>query len=209
MTQNNQIKTSLLVGHGIPNYKEITPSQINTHIPKLLTELNKEFVQLEQTINEQINVKKLLTWEDVMMPLHQLSERLRWSWGVVSHLNGVCNTPELREAHSAQQPEVVRFINRIGQSKIIHEAMCLIKKQSLKQLDEAQRRILESELISMNQRGVALDDLVKREFNKDSERLAEISTTFSNNVLDATKNWSLLLTKNWCQYFKPKARAPA
>ena len=45
----------------------------------------------------------------------------------------------------------------------------------------------------MKNKGIGLETDKKALFNSRSERLAELSTTFSNNVLDATKNWSLLL----------------
>ncbi|WP_320667790.1 M3 family metallopeptidase [Prochlorococcus sp. MIT 1307] len=186
----------LLQGQGIPNYKEITPLKINENLSLLLKQLNEDFTLLEQEINKSLNSKQSLNWDEVMTPLHKLSERLRWSWGVVCHLNGVRNTPELREAYSKKQTDVIRFSNKIGQSKIIHKALCSLEKNSTKlSLNQTQKRILEAELLSMNQRGVGLDGPNQEDFNVASERLAELSTTFSNNVLDATKKWSLLLTK--------------
>ena len=130
-----------------------------------------------------------------MSPLQQLGERLRWSWGVVCHLNAVCNSSELRKSHASQQPEVVRLMNRFGQSRVIYKSLCQLKDLPLHILNSTQRRIIEAELLSMNQRGVGLTGSRKKEFNSDSERLAELSTIFCNNVLDATKEWSLLLTK--------------
>ena len=82
-----------------------------------------------------------------MTPLHLLGERLRWSWGVVSHLNGVCNSPELREAHAAQQPDVVRFGNRAGQSQVIHQALERLQQNPSHSLDSTQLRILNAELL--------------------------------------------------------------
>ena len=192
---NQQPQEVLFIGKGIPNYPEITPIKINTDIPRLLKELNDQFCKLEKNINKKLINDECLNWDEIMEPLHRLNERLRWSWGVVCHLNGVSNTPELREAHSAQQPEVIRFINKLGQSKVVHQALSSLKKRSLEGLDEAQKRILNTELLSMDQRGVGLDGANQEAFNSDSERLAELSTTFSNNVLDATKSWSLLLIK--------------
>ena len=57
-------------------------------------------------VEEALAAGKPLAWNSVMDPLHRLGERLRWSWGVVSHLNGVCNNTELREAHASQQAAV-------------------------------------------------------------------------------------------------------
>ena len=129
-----------------------------------------------------------------MEPMQRIGERLRWSWGVISHLNGVCNTPELRDAHAAQQPDVVRLGNRLGQSKVLHRALCQLRDQPSEPLNSTRQRILESELLSMQQRGVGLDGEHQTAFNQASERLAALSTSFGNHVLDATQQWTLKLT---------------
>ncbi len=187
---------AILVGHGLPEYTLITPDEIEAHLPTLLKEIRREFDDHEKSLQQKLSNNQDLKWEEVMIPLNHLSERLRWSWGTVCHLNGVCNSPELRKVHAKQQPEVVRLTNHIGQSKVLHLAITNIKESNYKSLDKAQKRILEAELLSMTNRGVGLDNSSKKSFNVDSERLAQLSTIFSNNVLDATNQWSLLLTKS-------------
>ena len=130
-----------------------------------------------------------------MQPLQAIGERLRWSWGVVSHLNGVCNSPELRDAHAAQQPDVVRLSNRLGQSQILHRALMALQSDPSEPLNSTQERILKSELLSMQQRGVGLSGDEKAAFNSTSERLAALSTQFGNHVLDATQQWTLKLSQ--------------
>ena len=194
----NEIKSSaLLQGEGIPNFTAITAQQVQDHMPELLCALNKQFSRLEQDLDKVLVSGKSINWEQVMSPLHQLQEQLRWSWGVVSHLNGVCNTSELRQAHAAQEPEVVRFGNLMGQSQTLHRALRRLKDQTSRPLlDSTQQRILNAELLSMDQRGVGLDDDAQQAFNTTSEQLAELSTRFSNHVLDATQGWSLLLNRS-------------
>ena len=86
----------LLVGQGLPPFDAITPEQVGRAIPALLSELNQSLSALEASLEVRLGQTGSLRWEEVIEPLHQLGERLRWSWGVVSHLNGVCNTPALR-----------------------------------------------------------------------------------------------------------------
>ena len=194
----NEIKSpALLQGEGIPNFTAITAQQVQDHMPELLCALNKQFSRLEQDLDKVLVSGKSINWEQVMSPLHQLQEQLRWSWGVVSHLNGVSNTSELRQAHAAQEPEVVRFGNLMGQSQTLHRALRRLKDQTSRPLlDSTQQRILNAELLSMDQRGVGLDDHAQQAFNTTSEQLAELSTRFSNHVLDATQGWSLLLNRS-------------
>ena len=98
----------LLVGQGLPPFDAITPEQVEQAIPALLSDLNESLSAQEARLELRLGESESLSWEEVMEPLHQLGERLRWSWGVVSHLNGVCNTPALREAHQQQQGAVGR-----------------------------------------------------------------------------------------------------
>ena len=184
----------LLKGHGLPSYEQIKPELVLQDIPVLLRELEQQFTDLEQTLQSSLDSGAAISWEEVMQPMHRLGERLRWSWGVVSHLNGVCNSPELREAHAAQQPDVVRLSNRLGQSKVLHRALCQLRDQPSQPLNATRQRILKSELLSMQQRGVGLDGDDQSAFNKASEQLAALSTSFGNHVLDATQQWTLKLT---------------
>ena len=184
--------SALLKGQGLPDYDKITPSEINKNIPRLIKELNGKLIKLEEQLDKQLITNKSLCWEDVMPQLHEIGEKLRWSWGLVSHLNAVCNSNELREVHSNQQPLIVRFSNQIAQSEVIFKALSILKEQG-NITDETQIRIIEAELKTMKHKGIGLETDKKALFNARSERLAELSTTFSNNVLDATKNWSLLL----------------
>merc|ERR1719247_16538 len=62
-------------------------------------------------------------------------------------------------------------------------------------LDEAQTRIVDSSLMSMKLSGVGLEGEEKERFNAIRLELGELSTQYSNNVLDATKAFSLTLTE--------------
>ena len=183
----------LLRGEGLPRFDAIDAKQVDDHIPVLLATLAEQLEALESSLHDRLAEASPMAWDELMQPLHQLGERLRWSWGVVSHLNGVRNSQDLREAHARQQPEVVRFSNRIGQSQIVHQALTQLQAHPAQPLDSTQRRILEAELLSMQHRGVGLRGEEQEAFNRTSERLAALSTSFSNHVLDATQNWSLVV----------------
>ena len=184
----------LLRGQGLPEYSAIDPPMVSRDLPALLGALNDEFSALEQTLEQAMSSDAPLLWDTVMNPMQRISERLRWSWGVVSHLNGVCNSKDLRDAHAAQQPDVVRLGNRLGQSQVLHRALERLRDQPAEPLSETRQRILSAELLSMHHRGVGLEPDVQSAFNKSSERLAALSTQFSNHVLDATQQWTLMLT---------------
>lgn len=192
MTTTLQSPPALLAGEGLPCFEAITPDQVVAHIPALLSTLQAELDRLEADLAAAAAEGRNLAWAEVMDPLHRLGERLRWSWGVVSHLNGVCNSPELREAHASQQAVVVAFGNRAGQSRVLFEALRSLQDQG--GLDATQERILTAELRDMELRGVGLQGETQEAFNAASQELAELATAFGNRVLDATNAWTLRLS---------------
>ena len=184
---------ALLLGEGLPPFEAITAEQVRAHIPELMGQLQAELSALEEQLELALGSGAPLQWNQVMDPLQRMGERLRWSWGVVSHLNGVCNSPELREAHASQQAAVVQFGNQAGQSQVIYRALQHLQAQG-RGLDATQQRILAAELRDMQLRGVGLSGEVQEAFNAASQELAELSTRFGNQVLDATNSWTLSLT---------------
>jgi oligopeptidase A len=192
MTSTLQSPPALLAGEGLPRFEAITPDQVRAHIPELLNGLQAELERLETDLAAAAAASRPLSWAEVMDPLQRLGERLRWSWGVVSHLNGVCNSSELREAHASQQAAVVAFGNRAGQSRVLFEALRTLQRQG--GLDATQERILTAELRDMELRGVGLEGAAQEAFNAASQELAELATGFGNRVLDATNSWTLRLT---------------
>jgi oligopeptidase A len=194
MSSSTAALPEILRGEGLPEFEAITPEAVSAHIPQLIHELDGDLTALEQQLGTALESGDRLSWSAVMDPLQRLGERLRWSWGVVSHLNGVCNSPELREAHAAQQAAVVQFGNRAGQSQVIYKALEQLQQQSA-ELDGAQQRILAAELRDMQLRGVGLSGSEQEAFNSASQELAELSTRFGNQVLDATNGWTLKLSE--------------
>lgn len=178
----------LLIGAGLPPFDQIKAEHVVPGIKQILSELDEELTRLEAQV--------VPTWDGLVEPLTAMEERLTWSWGVVSHLMGVKNSPELREAYETMQPDIVKFSNRLGQSKPIYEAFKALRaSQDWDQLETAQQRIVESAIRDAELAGVGLKGEAKERFNQIQEELAELSTKFSNNVLDATKAFHLTLTQ--------------
>ena len=91
MTDATITKNPLLIGKGLPPFNEIEAGQVVPAMTQLLKELEQEVAKLEQNVTP--------TWSGLVEPLTAIDERLGWSWGIVGHLMGVKNSPELREAY--------------------------------------------------------------------------------------------------------------
>ncbi|MEL6765127.1 MAG: M3 family peptidase, partial [Cyanobacteria bacterium J06607_6] len=177
----------MLIGQGLPPFDQIQPEQIVPGVEALLAALNADLEQLETMVEP--------TWSGLVEPLTQIEERLTWSWGIVGHLMGVKNSPELRAAYEAIQSPLVQFSNRLGQSQPLYAAFKEMRaSRQWEELTAAQQRIVEAAIRDAELSGVGLTGEVKATFNQIQQELAELSTQFSNHVLDATKAFGLQLT---------------
>ncbi len=177
----------LLQGRDLPSFDQIQADAVVPAVETLLAELEASLDQLEASVKP--------TWEGLIEPLTQLEERLNWTWGTVSHLMGVKNSPELRQAYEQVQPQVVTFINRLGQSRPLYEAFVALRNSDEWQhLAPAQQRIVETNIREAKLAGVGLTGETRERFNAIQLELAELATQFSNHVLDSTKAFTLVLT---------------
>lgn len=182
------VANPLLIGKGLPPFEQIQPDQVVPAMTELLAKLEEQLTQLEANVNP--------TWDGLVKPLEQIEEQLSWSWGIIGHLMGVKNHPDLRQAYETMQPEVVKFWNRFSQSQPIYQGFKALKNSNAWQnLEESQKRIVDAAIRDAELSGVGLTGDAKERFNAIQLELAELSTRFSNNVLDATKAFSLTLTK--------------
>ncbi|MGV2826950.1 M3 family metallopeptidase [Myxosarcina sp. GI1(2024)] len=187
MNETTITENPLLIGKGLPPFDKIEPAHVVPAMTELLRQLAADLAKLEASFTP--------TWSGLVEPLTAIEEKLGWSWGIVGHLMGVKNSSELREAYETIQPEIVKFYNKLSQSKPLYEAFTKLRQSpDWDKLEPAQQRIIESSLRDFKLSGVGLEGEAKERFNQIQLELAELSTKFSNNVLDATKAFKLKLT---------------
>ncbi|MEA5535261.1 M3 family metallopeptidase [Crocosphaera sp. XPORK-15E] len=187
MTITTSTNNPLLIGKGLPPFDQIKAEQVIPAMTELLPELDSKLTEFEASVTP--------SWEGLVEPLTEIEEKLTWTWGIIGHLMGVKNSPELREAYEKVQPQVVEFINKLSQSKPIYQAFKTLKEsEAFNSLENAQKRIVETAIREAELSGVGLTVEKRKKFNQIQLEMAEISTKFSNHVLDATKAFKLKLT---------------
>ena len=186
MTNATVTDNPLSIGQGLPPFDKIQPEHVVPAMTQLLAELETQLANLEAHVTP--------TWHGLVEPLTKIEERLTWSWGIVGHLMGVKNSPELRQAYETVQPQVVQFSTKLSQSKPIYEGFKALQEENWQNLDSAQKRIVEAAIRDAELSGVGLAGEQRDRFNQIQLELAELATKFSNNVLDATKVFQLKLT---------------
>ena len=132
-------------------------------------------------------------WEDVVTPLEKKTLTLSRAWGAVSHLMSVCDEPELRKAYNEALPIVTQFWIGLSQSNLSQKYKAIRESEEFKNLSAVRQRIVNEELIDFKLAGAFLPEDKKAELKKVKESLAQESQKFSENLLDATNAYGLLV----------------
>lgn len=135
------------------------------------------------------------TWKNFSDPVDEVVDELNKYWSPVSHMNSVVSSDELREAHDACLPLLSEYATWVGQNKDLLNAYQQLKNSDeFASLSVAQQKTIDNTIRDFELSGVALPDAEKKRYADIQARLSELSSTFSNNVMDATLNWSKLVT---------------
>ncbi|WP_066802248.1 M3 family metallopeptidase [Moraxella oblonga] len=133
---------------------------------------------------------------DVIQQFNRLNLQLNRSFGVLSHLNSVVSSTDIRSSHHEVLPALSAFSTKTGQSLPLYQLYKLIADNfDTLGADTATRRAVELALQGFTLSGVALDDDKKSRFADISSQLSTLSAKFSDNVLDATTAFALPLTQ--------------
>ena len=172
---------------GLPRFDAIAPEHVTPAIELLIDDCSRVVASLEAP---SANV----TWENFVTPLEESTERLGRAWGVVGHLNSVADTPELRAAFNDNQPKVTEFWTALSQNETLFGKYKAISTSPLYAgLSPARKKIVENALRDFRLGGAELAPDKKERFAAIQEQHAAVSTRFSENVLDATNDYKLMV----------------
>lgn len=165
---------------GLPRFDAILSSHVAPAIRQLLDENRQLLASLERP-------ETPATWNDFVQPLTDAGERLGRAWGVVSHLHGVNDVPEWREAYNALLPEVTRFFAELGQNLALFEKFkALAASPEYAGLNPVRQRIIDNEVRDFRLAGAELPADQKPHFQAIQEEFSALAAKFSENLLDAT-----------------------
>ena len=170
----------------LPPFSEITPELITPAIDELLKQGRDQVAALASDTQK-------ATWDEVVAPLDTANDALSQAWSPVSHMNSVVNSDGLRDAYNENLAKLSEYWTELGQNKGLFSAFQRVAEQS-QGLDAAQKKALEHNLRDFRLSGIDLPEQDQQRFAKIQKRLSELTTKFSENVLDATQGWEKHIT---------------
>ena len=177
----------LLDFSGLPRFAEIRPQHASPAIDALLAEARAAVALVSAG-------SVPATWEAFVQPLEDANERLSRAWGQISHLHAVLDSPELREAYNANLPKVTQYWTELGQNEHLFAKYRALKAApGFAQLSAPRRKLVDNALRDFRLGGAELPAEKKPRYAAIQEELAALSAKFSENVLDATNAYSLLI----------------
>ncbi|MBL8213445.1 MAG: M3 family metallopeptidase [Bryobacterales bacterium] len=161
-------------------FDEIQAAQVEPAMEQLLQEGQAAIEAIAAATGER-------TWANTMEALDNATERLDYAMTVVRHLESVATSPEMRAAHNAVEPKVSEFYSKIPLHDGLWRALLAFSQTAeAKALTGARRRSLEKTLDYFRRHGAELDVAGKQRLAEIDVELAQLTTRYSEHVLDAT-----------------------
>jgi oligopeptidase A len=177
----------LLDFSGLPRFGQIKPEHVAPAIEQLL-------VESRALVERLLADTALPSWQNFVEPMEDANERLSRAWGPIGHLNAVMNSPEMRDAYNATLPVITQYYAELGQNLALFEKFKALRNSAeFEGLSVARKKIIENELRDFRLGGAELSAEKKVRYLAIQERQSELSSRFSDNLLDATNDYKLVI----------------
>jgi len=152
--------------------------------------------ELEKLLDQQRSVINTITqnkdseYIQVLKPLQDLDEALSLFFTPLSHLNSVMNSDETQKAYEDSLPLLSKFSSEIAQNEALFQ-----KIEQIKGTNNEAKTVLSHEVRDFVLSGVKLPEAQKKRMEEISLKLSELSNHFSQNLLNATNAFELMMTE--------------
>jgi len=131
---------------------------------------------------------------NTFLALEHATEELNQAWGKVTHLQSVADSPELRAAHNAMLPKVSAFYARIPlNAELWQRLKAAAETPETRALTGVRRRFVDETMAEFRQAGADLAPEQRARLEALQTELAQLTQRYSENVLDATNAWQLVV----------------
>ena len=135
-----------------------------------------------------------LTFEGVILAYEEALRELNESWALVRHLDSLCNSPALRGAYNKLLPEVSAFFAKIPLNQHLWDLVLTYSKtDEALALTGSKKRAVEESVADFRQHGADLPSEKKKRLEEIDAELSQVTQKFSENLLDSTNAWELVI----------------
>jgi oligopeptidase A len=168
----------------LPRFADIRPEHVEPAVQETLERNRKALQALLDRISPDG-----ASFDEAVLPLEQLGDRLHRVWSPVSHLHAVANTAELREAYNRCLPLLTRYQTEIAQNEALYRLFEAVARKVPEGRPDGARALLDHAIRDFRLAGVALPAAQKQRFMAVMEELSELQAKFEQNLLDSMAAW--------------------
>ncbi|EKO62923.1 M3 family metallopeptidase [Leptospira kirschneri] len=157
-----------------------------------------EILEKIKKIREEIPVllsQKERTYENVIRPLDDLVQEMQVEFTVLAHLNSVKNSKEIQAYYTEILPEITAFYSDLGQNEELNSVYQEILKNEENTLSIPRKKSLQDSILQFRLSGIGLKPEIKKRIQEIQIRLSDLNNRFSQNLLDATNTFELILDR--------------
>lgn len=178
----------LLASQRLPTFDQIRAEHVEPAIDHIIAEQRR---RIEAFLDSGLSPN----FENFVLLLDSMAERLNRIWSPVSHMNAVVNNEALRKAYNNCLTKLSAFSTELGQNERLYQAYRTVaESEQYQQLDTAARKMIDNALRDFRLSGVALEAEAKARFKDIKQELSQLASKFDENVLDATGAWKKPIT---------------
>jgi oligopeptidase A len=180
------VNNPLLQIDSLPDFGKIEAADARPALETMLSENRARLAELTAQSHP--------TFASLVVPVEELSYRLSRVWSPIGHLNAVANSAAMREAYNECVPLLTAYSSELGQNAALSAAYAYVLRHEGERLDPAQLKLVENALRDFRLAGVDLPAERKTRYREVMQRLAQLGTKFSENVLDAGRAYTRPVT---------------
>ena len=154
---------------------------------------------LEELLNNsRVEVEKLLeiknkTYKNFVLPFAEIGEKINEFITPIFHLDSVKNSKITSKVYEECLPIISKYESEISQNENIYTSFKNIQSNKRSTLNNIKLKVLENEIRDFELSGCQLENNKKQRLEEIDLALGELSHKFSQNILEATNSFSLVI----------------
>ena len=133
------------------------------------------------------------TYKNFVLPFQEIGESINDFLTPIFHIDSVKNSSVTTKVYEECIPVISKYETEISQNESIYNALISIQSKEKSTLNNIQNKVLENEIRDFKLSGCHLENDKKKRLEEISLRLSELSHKFSQNLLNATNAFEMII----------------